>query len=111
MFITDKMWEVLEPACKMGDNATRKELEQGIKIGMFKLFKTNNSAMITADHRGVLRIGVAGGNLKDIVKLEKYVIKYAKEKKYKYVDILGRTGWEKMLNGYKKKAILLRKEI
>ena len=70
MFITDKIWKLLEPACEMGDNASRKELEEGLKIGMFKIFKTDNSAMITADHRGVLRIGVAGGNLKDIVKLK-----------------------------------------
>jgi hypothetical protein len=43
--------------------------------------------------------------------LEKKIIKYAKEKKYKYVDILGRMGWEKALKGYKRKAVLLRKEI
>jgi hypothetical protein len=43
--------------------------------------------------------------------LEKKIIKYAKEKKYKCVDILGRIGWEKELEGYKRKAVLLRKEI
>lgn len=34
-----------------------------------------------------------------------------KKKKYKYVDILGRMGWEKALKGYKKQAVLLRKEV
>ena len=31
MFITDKIWKLLEPACEMGDNASRKELEEGLK--------------------------------------------------------------------------------
>ena len=111
MFITDKIWKVLEPASKIGDNPTREELEKGIKIGLYKMFKINNSVAITADFRGVLRIGVAGGNIKDLIKVEKNIIKYAKEKKYKCVDILGRIGWEKELEGYKRKAVLLRKEI
>ena len=111
MYITDHLWKILEPACKIGDNASREEIERGLSMGMFKMFKTKNSVAITADHRGTLRVGLAGGNIKELINIEKDIIKYAKEKKYKCVDILGRIGWEKSLKGYKKKAVLLRKEI
>ena len=40
-----------------------------------------------------------------------FIEKYAKKRNYKYIDILGRKGWEKVLNGYNKKAVLLRKEV
>ena len=111
MFITDKIWKLLEPASAIGDTITREEIEQGLKIGMYKMFNNEDSVAITADHRGVLRIGIAGGNINSLIKIEKDIIKYAKEKKYKCVDILGRIGWEKELEGYKRKAVLLRKEI
>ena len=111
MFITDKIWKILEPAIESTYEVTRKQLEKMIESGEYQLFKKDNSAIITAHHGQVLRIGVGGGNLVTIKEITKRIEKYAKKRKYKYIDILGRKGWEKVLDGYNKKAVLLRKEI
>ena len=58
-----------------------------------------------------MRIGVGGGKLSTIQELTKKIEKYAKKRNYKYIDILGRKGWERVLEGYNKKAVLLRKEL
>ena len=39
------------------------------------------------------------------------VEKYAKNRQYDNIEIVGRAGWEKVLNGYKKEKVILRKEI
>ena len=111
MYITDKIWKVLEPAIKGLGEITRKELEILIKKGEYQLFTKDNSAIITAHHGQILRIGIGGGNLVTIKEITKKIEKYAKKRNYKYIDILGRKGWEKVLNGYNKKAVLLRKEV
>ena len=111
MFVTDKIWKILKPATEVGENTTREELEEGLKKGFLQMFIEKNSVAITASYSDVLRIGLAGGNLNNLKKIEKKIIKYAKNKNYKSVDILGRVGWEKSLKGYKRKAILLRKEL
>jgi len=111
MFITDKIWEVLEPAIKSTQEVTREQLEEMIKSKEYQLFTKDNSAIITSHQGKILRIGVGGGNLGTIKEITKKIEKYAKKRKYKYIDILGRKGWEKVLDGYNKKAVLLRKEI
>ena len=111
MFITDKIWKVLEPAIKTTYEVTREQLEKMIESGEYQLFKKDNSAIITAHHGEILRIGIGGGNLVTIKEITKKIEKYAKKRKYKYIDILGRKGWEKVLDGYNKKAVLLRKEL
>ena len=111
MFITDNIWKVLEPAIKNLGEITRKELEILIKKGEYQLFTKEESAIITAHHGDILRIGVGGGKLSTIQELTKKIEKYAKKRNYKYIDILGRKGWERVLEGYNKKAVLLRKEL
>ena len=111
MFITDKIWKVLEPAIESTYEVTRKQLEKMIESGEYQLFKKDNSAIITAHHGQVLRIGVGGGNLVTIKEITKKIEKYAKKRNYKCIDIRDRKGWEKVLDGYNKKAVLLRKEI
>ena len=66
---------------------------------------------MTASIKNTLRIGLAGGDIKDLIEIEKAIIKFAKSRYYNCVDILGRGGWERALPGYEKKAVLLRKEI
>ena len=111
MILTDRVWKLLEPATAIADNLTKEEIEKGLTDGTYQIFMDEKSVVITADYIDTLRIGLAGGELNSLKNLEKKIIKYAKEKKYKCVDILGRMGWEKSLKGYKKQAVLLRKEI
>ena len=111
MILTDRIWKLLEPATAIADNVTKQEVEQGLNNGTYQMFMDEKSVVITVGYKDSLRIGLAGGELNSLKSLEKKIIKYAKEKKYKCVDILGRIGWEKSLKGYKRKAVLLRKEI
>ena len=111
MILTDKIWKLLEPATRIAENVTRKELEEGLQDGTYQIFSDKKSVAITGGYNNSLRIGLAGGELNSLKNLEKSIISYAKQKKYKNVDILGRVGWEKALKGYKKQAVLLRKEI
>jgi hypothetical protein len=111
MFITDKIWKILEPAIKGLGEITREQLEEMLKTGDYKLFTKQESAIITSHQGEILRIGIGGGRLGNIKEITKRIEKYAKKRKYKYIDILGRKGWERALDGYNKKAVLLRKEI
>ena len=111
MILTDRVWKLLEPATAIADNISKEQIEKGLDDGTYQIFMDEKSVVITADYVDTLRIGLAGGELNSLKNLEKKIIKYAKEKKYKCVDILGRMGWEKSLKGYKKQAVLLRKEI
>ena len=111
MKLTDEIWEVLEPAAKIGDKASREDIEKGLEKGEFQLFQRNKSAAVTATIKNTLRIGLAGGDLKDLIEIEKAIVEYAKSRYYNCIDILGRDGWERALPGYEKKAVLLRKEL
>ena len=48
MKLTDEIWEVLEPAAKIGDKASREDIEKGLEKGEFQLFQRNKSAAVTA---------------------------------------------------------------
>ncbi len=112
MYITDKIWEQLFPTIEKGQEfITREDLEKGIENNTYQLFKDDNCSLVTASHLDILRIGIAGGNLQSIIKITEKVEKYAKKRNYKNIEIVGRAGWEKVLNGYNKKAVLLRKEV
>jgi hypothetical protein len=112
MVITDKIWEQLFPSVDYGrELITRKDLEKGIENGTYQLFKDDHCSVITASFAKTLRIGIAGGNLDSLVKIEEKVEKYAKKRQYDNIEIVGRAGWEKVLNGYKKQKVILRKEI
>jgi predicted ThiF/HesA family dinucleotide-utilizing enzyme len=112
MYITDKIWEQLFPTIEKGQEfITREDLEKGIKNNTYQLFKDDNCSLVTASHLDILRIGIAGGNLQSIIKITEKVEKYAKKRNYKNIEIVGRAGWEKLLNGYKKQEVILRKEL
>lgn len=112
MFITDKIWEQLFPTIEKGQEfITRKDLEKGIENNTYQLFKDDDCSLITASHLKTLRIGIAGGKLESIIKITEKVEKYAKNRQYDNIEIVGRAGWEKVLSGYKKQEVILRKEI
>jgi len=112
MVITDKIWEQLFPTIEKGQEfITREDLEKGIKNNTYQLFQNEDCSLITASHLNTLRIGIAGGKLESIVKITEKVEKYAKKRQYDNIEIVGRAGWEKVLNGYKKREVILRKEL
>ena len=111
MILSDKIWKLLEPATRDADDISRQELETGLQTGDYKLFTYKDSACVTGYTKNSIRIGLGGGKMNEVKKIVKNLEKFAKNKKINYIDILGRMGWEKALKGYKKQAVLLRKEI
>ena len=59
----------------------------------------------------VMRIGLAGGELAALKEIETQIVEFAREKGCSAVEIIGRPGWERALNNYKRTAVLLRKDI
>jgi hypothetical protein len=74
-------------------------------------FSRGQSAALVAIHGDILRIGVAGGELSDLREVEVDILNYAQKGGFKYIDIVGRPGWEKALPGYNRAAVLLRKKV
>ena len=111
MVLSDEIWAVLKPAAEIGDFATREDIEERLATGEFKLWIKNKSAAVTNKINNTLRIGLAGGDLKDLIEIEKDIEEFARSRYFNCIDILGREGWEKVFPDYKKKAVLLRKDI
>ena len=57
MKLTDEIWNILEPAAKIGDKATREDIEVALEKGQYQLFQKNKSAAITAPIKNSLRVG------------------------------------------------------
>jgi hypothetical protein len=105
------MWEMLAPATKPYENLGRDYIEQKLESGEYVLFKSNKACCVGSLIGQTFRVGLAGGDLKELINLEKYIILHAKQKNCKKMEIVGRSGWEKVLNNYKRTAVILQKEI
>ncbi len=104
-------WPLLSKAAAVGDQMTKQDVIDGIVAGTFSLILRPDSAALVSHGGGFLRIGMAGGVMEEMLSIEEEAIKYAKCFDYKYIEIVGRPGWEKVLPGYKRVAVVLRKEI
>ena len=111
MILSDEMWERIAPAPEPFEGIDRVEIERGLQQGEFRLFMAGDSIAITAPFGEVLRIGLAGGEIEDLLNVEKQLTEYALMKKYKFLEIIGRPGWERVLDGYERIAVMLRKEV
>jgi len=111
MKVSDEVWAILEPAAKMGEGFTKQDLENGIYGHKCFLFTRKKSAAVCIKIKNTLRIGLGGGDIEDLKVIVADIEKFAKERHFNAVDIIGREGWGKVLDGYKKQAVYLRKEI
>tara|TARA_R110002020_G_scaffold249794_1_gene463810 strand:+ start:742 stop:1089 length:348 start_codon:yes stop_codon:yes gene_type:complete len=109
--ISDHVWELLAPATVAYEDVGREEVEQGLSEGTFTLFESPKSAAVTCAFGDSLRIGLAGGNLQELKQIEEEICAFAKARNYRFVEIIGRPGWERELTDYKRTAVLLRKEL
>ena len=109
--ISDYIWELLAPATEGFECVTRDEVQKGLDEGEFILFEGVESAAVTCAFGASLRIGLAGGNLLELKKIEEEICDFAKARNFRFVEIIGRPGWERELSDYKRTAVLLRKEL
>ena len=104
-------WPHLKEAAAVGDSMSKADALGGLMDGRFSLILRENSAALVSHGNGFLRIGMAGGDMEEMHSIEEEAVKYAKCFDYKYVEIVGRPGWERVLKGYERVAVVLRKEI
>tara|TARA_R110000796_G_scaffold251811_1_gene384093 strand:- start:790 stop:1140 length:351 start_codon:yes stop_codon:yes gene_type:complete len=109
--LSDRVWDWLEPATVAFENVSRSEVENGIASGDFQLFITEHSAAVTCAFGKSLRIGLAGGDLDELLDMEKDICAYARSHDFDSIEIIGRPGWERALAGYRRTAVLMRKEL
>ena len=111
MVLTEEIWAGLVPAARMTEGFTKDDLEKGIKGHQCFLFTKNKSACVCIKIKNTLRIALGGGDMDDVKDIVVDIEEFAKKRHFNAVDILGREGWHRVLPGFKKKAVLLRKEI
>lgn len=75
------------------------------------LFTRKDAAALTVSQWPVLRIGLGGGDLAELLEIEKEIHEYALQKGFQDMEILGRPGWLRALDGYDQIAVLMRKPV
>lgn len=113
----DAEWErckqYLIPA--LDESWTIEAVEQEIRANRAMFWPLEQSAGVTQIHEypngRVLRIWLAGGELEEVRKYLPAMDNYARWQGCVAVEVEGRPGWEKVLPGYKKKRIVLTKEL
>jgi hypothetical protein len=105
------MWSMLAPATQAYENISREDVEGGLRSGDFMLFRGAHSLAVVCPYGGALRVGLAGGDLEELLEVEQDICSYAIENGFSSVEIIGRPGWERVLDGYERTAVLMRKEL
>jgi|TARA_R110000796_G_scaffold74431_2_gene167498 hypothetical protein len=109
--ISDQTWRFLEPSTENFESVTKDEVQAGLESGDFALFESPKSAAVTCAYGKSLRIGLAGGDLEELKEIEKEICNFAKSREFRFIEIIGRPGWERELTDYKRTAVLLKKEL
>ena len=103
--MSDYIWDLLLPATEGFECVDREEVQQGLDEGMFTLFEGLESAAVTCAFGDSLRVGLAGGNLEELKHIEEEICDFAKARNFRFVEIIGRPGWERELPDYKLTAV------
>jgi len=97
------------------DTHEPKDILHGVQQGFFQFFPLEKSAIVTEiiDYPKITscRFFLAGGDLIELRDAERQVCEWAKTVGCRRVEIAGRPGWERALQGYDKAAVWLSKEL
>lgn len=98
-----------------GDTHSSLDVLDAIKQGKAQFFPLENSVIVTeiVDYpkKAVCRIWLAGGDMGELIKAEKELVKWAKDHGCSGMEIIGRKGWERQLKDYSPASTVLTKEI
>jgi hypothetical protein len=89
---------------------------QAIESGNCVIWPTDNSCTVVeiVEHpTGIktLNYWLAGGDLKELKRIEEVVSEYGRKNGFHAVTILGRQGWQRALEGYEKGIVLFVKRL
>ena len=117
------IWNEVEPLLKkaLDDTYTARDILDGLVKNSFQLFISwedkVESAVITEvveyPQKKICRYFLAGGSNMDnwLEPIQETIEKFAKHNLCNSVEVAGRKGWSKKLNGYEQKIYLFSKEI
>ena len=111
MIISDRIWDIIEPATARFEGVSRVDIERGLMAGDYEIFERGSSVAVTAHFGSSIRIGLAGGHIDELLEIERDIYDHAVAHGYENVEIIGRPGWERQLPGYERVAVILRKEV
>jgi hypothetical protein len=98
-----------------GDTHSSLDVLDAIKDGKAQFFPLENSVIVTeiVDYpkKAVCRIWLAGGDMGELIKAEKELVKWARDHGCSGMEIIGRKGWERQLKDYSPASTVLTKEI
>lgn len=113
----ERCWPFLERALKRGlPTHSKEDVWAEIADGTAQLWPLPNAAIVTriVTYPTGLKIGVgwlAGGDLKEIQQAEPEIAQWLKGQGCSHFVLQARTGWERALNGYRRKSVNLIKDL
>lgn len=86
-----------------------------IAEGEAQFWPFDDAAIVTEivkyPQRTVLRFWLAGGKLETLLKAEPEIVEWSKQWGCDGVEIIGRRGWNRALNGYKSNSSIMVKDL
>jgi hypothetical protein len=112
----ERLWPVLKPALDYaGHTHDEADLLEAIAAGALQFWPGENSAIVTEivsyPRFGALRFFLAGGDLAELKTMEPRIIAWARQFGCARVEIGGRRGWRRALQGYTPLCTVLTKPI
>lgn len=113
----ERVWPFLEPAVERTGGAYDKAcVWKAIESQKAQLWPGIKSAVVTeviSYPTGLksLTQWLAGGDLDELIKIEKVLEKFARKQGCVRVEIIGRKGWKRALDGYRETGIVLAKDL
>ncbi len=109
------MKPLIEKALEHADEYTLGDVLHWLHIGEWQGWYTANAVACTRiaqypRHRACIVV-LAAGDLDEIVSAEPQIVEFARENGCKYIEIFGRSGWRRALEGYSEQFTVLRKEV
>lgn len=98
-----------------GQSHTADDVWQAIENKRAAFFPLEKSAIVCEivdyPQRATCRIWLAGGDMQELVEAEKNICEWAKTLGCTSMEIIGRKGWERVLDTYNATATILVKEL
>ena len=109
----DRCKSLLAPA--LADTHTLDDVHEAINDGRAELWPLRDSALVTEiveyPQRRVLRVWLAGGKLDELQRGLPFLDQIAKDLGCSRIELEGRKGWVKVLDGYTERSIVLQKDV
>lgn len=113
-------WQQAEPHIiaalhHAGDTHEPRDVIDMILDGMAELFVGEDCAVVTQEIElpiGIqLHFWLAGGDLDELVRIQRDIETAARSRGIRRISIIGRRGWRAKLDGYREAGVILVKEI